>query len=347
MDARVGWWIDGMVGGMSRLLHGLRGAEHDTTGDLGPYLDRAPEELFPAPLGVPHVALRRSPAVLPGLEVSSLRFASQHEPVCPRYRERHERDYAVNRVAHARWMRRKHGPRKQLLVYVHGWLEPGPFIEESTLLPMLERRLDVDVAHVQLPFHGKRNPKSALFHGEFFWSADLVRSIEAVRQSVLDVRTAIEWFRARGYEQIGVTGMSLGGSITMLLACLRPTPDWIVPIVSHLKLSEAVEQAPILWRMKSDLEKWGVDRPRREELFRHIGLDDLHPALASERQLWVAARGDMYLTAPLVERQWEEWRRPPIVWIPTGHMTFPLALGTILDRMATFHRALPPGRAPG
>ena len=65
-----------------------------------------------------------------------------------------------------------------------------------------------------------------------------------------------------GVEEVGVTGISLGGSITMVLACLDPAPDYIVPIVSHLYLSEAVEEAPILWRMKTDLEHFGVGREK-------------------------------------------------------------------------------------
>ena len=340
MDARLGWWIDGAVGALSHVLHGVRGAQHDTVRDLAPYFDRTPDELFPAPRWVPDVSRRRALGPARGFVTESLSFASEHVPLCPRYRARHEREYAANATVHARWLHRPVGPRDRLLVYVHGWLEPGPFLEEATLLPMLARRLDVDAAHVQLPFHGKRNPRGALFHGEYFWSADMVRSLEAVRQSVLDVRTALGWFRARGYTEIGVTGMSLGGSITMLLACLESPPDWIAPIIAHLQLAEAVEEAPILWRMRADLERFGYDRAARAEIFRRLGLGALRPRLAPARQLWVAAEGDMFLTAPLVRRQWLDWGQPEVLWIPTGHMTFPLAIAAITERLASFHAGL-------
>ena len=163
------------------------------------------------------------------------------------------------------------------------------------LLPKLDEALDADVLHVQLPFHGARNPKSALFLGEFFWSADLVRSMEAVRQSCIDARTLLAWLRSQGYTEVGVTGISLGGSITMVLACVEPPPDYIVPIVSHIQLAEAVEEAPILWRMKADLERFGVDRARREEIFRRLGLGTMKPVLPPERQLWIMARDDVYI----------------------------------------------------
>ena len=225
-------------------------------------------------------------------------------------------------------------------MYVHGWLEPGPWIEEAVLLPKLDHALDVDVLHVQLPFHGVRNPISARFHGEFFWSGDLVRTIEALRQSCIDARTLVAWLRSLGYAEVGVTGISLGGSIAMLLACVAPLPDYIVPIVSHLQLAEAVEEAPILWRMKADLEGFGVGRAQREDIFRRLGIATMRPLLAPERQLWIMARNDVYIAAPLVERQWHAWGEPPIEWIAGGHMTFPLSLGRIVERTRSFHAAL-------
>src|SRR5258707_12737969 len=152
--------------------------------------------------------------------------------------------------------------------------------------------------------------------------------MEAVRQSVIDVRSAILFFRAQGYEQIGVSGISLGASITMITACGTPTPDYIIPIVGHLDLADAVENAPILWRMKSDLEKFGIEEPQRRELFARTGIPTMKPVLAPDRQLWIAARDDMYIAAKSVEKQWEAWGRPPIVWIGGRHHTFSIATAT-------------------
>ena len=340
----VGRGVDRIVGGLTHLLH-LRGAQQNTVDDLGPYLDLPAAVLVPAPVA-PRDLTRKRPLVPPlsgprGSTTETLSWHSQHVPLCPHYRARHAGEYARNQRVTARWMHPRSAPRRHALVYVHGWLEPGPWIEEAVLLPKLYDALDVDVLHVQLPFHGARNPKSALFHGEFFWSADLVRSIEAVRQSCIDARTLVAWLRSEGYEEVGVTGISLGGSITMVLACVAPAPDYIVPIVSHLQLAEAVEEAPILWRMKSDLERFGVNRVKREEIFRRLQLGGLHPVLAPQRQLWIMARDDVYIAAPLVEKQWREWGEPPIEWLPGGHMTFPLSLGRIVERTRTFHAALP------
>jgi dienelactone hydrolase len=333
--------VDRVIGGLTHLLH-LRAARENTVGDLGPYYGAPVEVLFPAPVAPRDLVRRRT--LLPrrgGQVLEVLTWHSQHVPLCPHYRARHAGEYARNQMVSARWVHPRSGPRKRALVYVHGWLEPGPWMEEAVLLPRFSEAMDVDVLHVQLPFHGSRNPQSSHFHGEFFWTADLVRSLEAVRQSCIDARTLVEWLRASGYEEVGVTGISLGGSITMVLACVSPTPDYIVPIVSHLQLAEALEDAPILWRMKEDLERFGIDRAQRKAIFDRIGLDRLRPVLPPERQLWIMARDDVYIAAPLVERQWHAWGEPPIEWIPGGHMTFPLSLARIVERTREFHEHLP------
>lgn len=123
----------------------------------------------------------------------------------------------------------------------------------------------------------------------------------------------------------------------MLTACVEGGPDYVVPMIAHLALTEAVEDAGILWRMKTDLERFGLDRARRKELFSRVRIGDARPVLAPERQLWVAAREDAYLRAELVARQAKAWGDPRVLWIDGGHMTFPLALDRIIDAM----RAVP------
>jgi len=341
----IGKPVDLLAGALTRILHGFRGASVNTVGDLGPYLDAPVEVMFPEPVAPRDLTRERSILPIGPRAAETLRWHSQHVPLCPHYRSRHAGEYERNLRVTARHIHPRGGARKRALIYVHGWLEPGPWVEEASFLPRLHDELDVDILHVQLPFHGSRNPRSALFHGEFFWSADLVRSLEAVRQSALDVRTLLAWLRARGYVEVGVTGLSLGGAITMLLGCVANPPDYIVPIIAHLQLAEAVEDASILWRMKDDLERFGIDRDQRKALFGRLGMGTLKPVLAPQRQLWVAARDDQYIKASLVEAQWRAWGCPPIEWLPGGHMTFPLHVGKLLARLKSFVATLP-SRSP-
>ncbi|HVU01694.1 MAG TPA: hypothetical protein VHE30_08080 [Polyangiaceae bacterium] len=338
----LGHTADLVAGKLSHVLHGLRGPKHGHLEELHHYLDLPLPELFPAPPSLDRVKAHRSLAV-PFAHTKTLSFRSDYEPLSPGYRIRHDREYRENHTAWVRWMKPDGRRRRGCLVYVHGWLEPGSWVEETFVFPRWARELDVDLAHVSLPFHGKRNMPGALFSGEYFWTADLVRSIEAVRQAIWDTRRFVSFLRGEGYEHVGVTGISLGGSIVMLLACLAPVPDYVIPIVGHLELGEAVENAEILWRMKQDLERFGVDEIGRRRIFSRLGLDSARPLLPGDRQLWIEAQEDAHIDPELVRKQWEAWGRPGIHWIPGGHMTFPLHLAEITRNMAALVRRVDRG----
>jgi len=330
----IGKKVDTAVGAMSRLLH-LRSARHNTIPDLEPYLDQEPQVLFPEPPRLPTPRIKRK-MLDRVFRTSTLSWQSTHEVLCPRYRRRHERGYKRNLTGWARWLRPDGEMRRDVIIYVHGWLEPGSWAEEASLFRHWSKVLDVDIVHVTLPFHGLRNPRTALFSGEFFWTADLVRTVEGVRQAVHDTRAVMAWLRERGYRRVGISGISLGGSLTMLLACLDPLPDFIAPIIGHLQLIDAVENAPILWRMKRDLERWGVDASQRRDLFERLGIADYEPLLSPTSQLWIEAEEDLYIDPDLVRQQWNAWGKPHLFWIPGGHMTFPLHVPKLSSRLKEF-----------
>jgi len=332
---------DVVAGRLSRILHGIRGPKENTLPDLEPYFDLPLATLFPEPPLLRTVAVERSLSSAL-LATTTLRWRSPHDVLCPRYRARHEREYAANHTVWARWLRPDGTRRKSCLLYVHGWLEPGSWVEEAFLFPRWTRELGLDILHVTLPFHGQRNPRGALFSGEYFWTADLVRSLEGVRQAICDVRSAMGWLREQGYDTIVVSGISLGGSLAMLLACLPPLPDYVIPIVAHLHLGEAVEHASILWRVKQDLERWGAGPVARWRLFDRLGIDRAVPLLSPKRQLWIEAREDGHIDPSIVVRQWAAWGEPALHWIPGGHMTFPLHLPEITATMRAFLSAPPP-----
>ncbi|HEX4335491.1 MAG TPA: alpha/beta hydrolase family protein [Polyangiaceae bacterium] len=327
--------VDLIAGQLSRILHGLRGPKVNTVPDLAPYFDKSLANLNPEP--PPLTGVRQHESVAARLlHTTTLSWQSGYPILSPDYAKRHATEYRCNQTAYARWLRPDTRSRRNCLLYIHGWLEPGSWVEEAFVFPRWLRELDVDIVHVSLPFHGRRNTRGALFSGEFYWTADLVRSFEGIRQALWDARSLMGWLRRQGYERVGATGISLGGSLAMLLACLEPLPDYVIPIVCHTMLAEAVEHAAILWRTKSDLERFGVHEAERREIFRRVGFDTAMPLLPAERQLWVEAREDAHIDPALVRRQWEAWGKPNIHWIDGGHMTFPTHLPEITEAMRAF-----------
>jgi dienelactone hydrolase len=77
-------------------------------------------------------------------------------------------------------------------------------------------RLGIAALRLTLPYHEERRPAD-LERADFLVSPNLGRSIQSMRQGVLDTRAAVSWLAEEGYERIGIAGTSIG-SCTAFLA---------------------------------------------------------------------------------------------------------------------------------
>ncbi|HSE39299.1 MAG TPA: hypothetical protein VLH08_00925 [Acidobacteriota bacterium] len=65
-----------------------------------------------------------------------------------------------------------------------------------------------------LPYHEERNPMKV--RADYFVSPNIGRTIQAMQQSVHDVRRAADWLQLEGYERLGIVGSSIGSCIGFL-----------------------------------------------------------------------------------------------------------------------------------
>ncbi len=68
-----------------------------------------------------------------------------------------------------------------------------------------------------MPYHFERSRRGSV-HADYMLSANVGRTVEAVRQAVYDGRKLIRWLRSEGYREISVLGMSLGSWVAGLIA---------------------------------------------------------------------------------------------------------------------------------
>ncbi len=341
----TGELLDNRIAIVSRIMGLLSAPSMNTIEDLSAFDGLSAQEIFAPPPQAPEVRLL--PALLsrrPGHGVEDFAFRSQYEPISPAYRKRYEAEPELHTVRGQLMTRDRREPGRgsgPTLIYLHGWAQPGVTFERLTLLPALMRALDMDVLFLDLPFHGRRKPAGARFHGERFLSADLVRMAEAFRQTIMDVRSLLVWLEEEGRGPVGLAGVSLGGTLAMLAACVEERLWFTAPIIGHLGLAEAVRDAPILLKMRGELADMGVDHDSLSDLLGKIGLGGLAPLLPPERIFIVGARHDTYITPDILEKQWEDWGRPSIYWYEGGHMMIPLFMGPIMKAMGAFVRGLP------
>jgi dienelactone hydrolase len=157
-----------------------------------------------------------------------------------------------------------------------------------------------------------------------------------LRQTLFDARTLLHWLLAEEARPVGVTGLSLGGALTLILTCLEDRFAFSIPLIAHMDLAALVADAPVLAKMRRDLRAFGWGPKEFGAFVKSIGWYGLRPQLPAERILMLAASDDRFFDPRLVERMWKRWGKPAIRWYPTSHMGFITYLPEVLRTMREF-----------
>jgi dienelactone hydrolase len=275
----------------------------------------------PPPAGVEVRAGRSAPWSFraPGGEVRALRFASPFVALNPAIRDEYAR-FTRNHTAVAQHWRHDGGPRPTLCV-IHGF-GASPYLLNSAFfaLPWLYSR-GYDVLLYVLPFHGPRRGHRIDANGFGLFAHGPSHFNEAMVQAVHDFRVFVDHLRAGGVEQIGVTGLSLGGYVSALLAAVEDRLACAIP-------NAAVVSIPGLIR---DWFPFGpalalagaLGRVDRADLERACALHcplTYAPLLPAERLMIIGGLGDRLAPPEQSELLWEHWGRPRLHWYPGNHI---------------------------
>ena len=108
-------------------------------------------------------------------------------------------------------------------------------------LARLLARSGISALRLSLPYHDVRMP-GELERADYIVSANVMRTLQACRQAVLDARRAVDWLAAQGFERIGILGTSLGSCLSLLTtahepriraAALNHVSPWFADVVWH------------------------------------------------------------------------------------------------------------------
>ena len=322
--------IDNTATALARLEMRRSEPNANTLDELHLYSDNSIEALFGAEPVIPQVEIRERRAVR-GFRWTDLDFQSASEPLSDPFREKRDQSCQTNERVHARWIRHSDGKRRPTMVFLHSWMATMSWFEDVALLPMFARRMDVDVLSMHLPYHGRRKPKLSAFHGEYFWTADLVRTFEAMRQSVHDARSLIAWIKQNDPGPVGVMGVSLGGMVALALASFEPSLEFAIPIAAHLDLAGVLEDAALLRPVRKELEEHGWQPSDVKAYTRSLGLHEVMPCIPKDRILFVVGKYDRILRTDRTEALWERWGNPAIHWFPAGHLGILTHIRGVLD----------------
>ena len=135
-----------------------------------------------------------------------------------------------NNVVHAQHWRHDDGPHPTLCV-IHGFLGSAYLFNGLFFSLPWFYRSGYDVVLYTLPFHGRRAQKGSPFSGYGFFQFGLAGFAEAMAQAVHDFRSVMDHLESTGVDRIALTGMSLGGYTSSLIASADDRLQAVIPNV--------------------------------------------------------------------------------------------------------------------
>lgn len=103
------------------------------------------------------------------------------------------------------WGKGKPRRRKAVVLLPHWNSSPGQHVALCEAIA----EFGISALRLSLPYHDRRMPPE-LTRADYAVSANVARTIDATRQSVIDVRSCFDWLEQQGYQDLGLVGTSLG-----------------------------------------------------------------------------------------------------------------------------------------
>ena len=296
---------------------------------------------FPAPAAPPRVSTRKANPVAQWVahgDVQHVSFQSSFEAVNPEMRNLW-RGLNRNNVVHAQHWRHDDGPHPTLCV-IHGFLG-SPYLFNGLFfsLPWFYRS-GYDVLLYTLPFHGRRAEKFSPFSGYGFFANGMAGMSEAMAQAVYDFQSVMDYLQSTGVDKIALTGMSLGGYTSSLIASADDRLEAVIPNVPVVTPESAFDD----WRPANQLVTLGrsvsgISRAAAEAASAFHGPLNYRPKVPKDRRLIITGLGDRLAPPEQAEALWEHWDRCALHWFPGNHILH-VSQPEYLRRITRFLRPL-------
>jgi dienelactone hydrolase len=252
---------------------------------------------------------------------------------------------AENNIAQARLFtprrERKNKPRAAVVVLPQWNAQPDSHVEACRIF----NGLGMTALRLTLPYHQERKPPD-IERAEHLVSSNIGRTIQSMRQAVLDTRAAVRWLKDQGFERIGVLGTSIGSCIGFLAFAHDPAID--VGVFNHVSgyVADVVWQGISTQHVRKGIET-DLTVNELREFWTPISPVPFIPRLLDMKprpMRFIAARYDLTFPVDLSRQVIAEVKNLGIdldvVWLPCGHYTTAELPWKAIDawKIATFMR---------
>ncbi|MCX6934906.1 MAG: hypothetical protein NTZ01_01715 [Verrucomicrobia bacterium] len=172
-----------------------------------------------------------------------------------------------------------------------------------------------------LPYHFRRRPKGT-WSGELVFGGNLIRSAEAIRQSVTEVRMVTRMLKAAGAPEVGLWGMSLGGWVAGLTLCQEPglACGWLVQPIPDV--ATAIWDSEGGWVLRRQMEHRGLDRSKVERLLPLVCPSHGKLKLPADRVLIVGGSHDSVAPPIKLKALAQSWGAAHYREVGQGHIGY-------------------------
>lgn len=288
--------------------------------DLGTAHD--PELSFPAPPEPPRVSSRPANPIAEWMahgRVQNIKFKSSFEAINPAVREQW-RGYERNNVVRAQHWVHDDGPHPTLCV-VHGFMGSAYLANGLFFALPWFYRSGYDVLLYTLPFHGARAEKFSPFSGYGYFADGFAGFAESMAQAVHDFRSVMDYLEHTGVDRIALTGISLGGYTSALVASVDDRVQAVMPNVPVVAVDDLLDTwfpANRVFQLASRVT--GTDREFSADAAMYHSPLNYEPLVPKDRRLIITGLGDRLAPPEQAEKLWEHWDRCALHWFPGNHV---------------------------
>jgi dienelactone hydrolase len=266
-----------------------------------------PERYRLAPCEFAYELTRKRDLAVSGIEIHRLTFPSPVQSAHP-----------ANNTVHADYYRPKGpGPFPCVIVLdIMGGNESIARLFASTLA-----QNSIGGLFVYMPYYGPRRPPGSKLR---LVSPDINHSLDAIRQTVLDLRWATAWMASRPEidgRRLGIMGISLGSFMAALTAEMEPRLGRVAVLLGGGGFVDAYYDDPRAALYRKAWEALGGTRERVAQMLAPVDPLTCAANLKDRKVLILAAKRDEIVPPRMAQALWEATGRQQIAWFDAGHYT--------------------------
>ena len=113
-----------------------------------------------------------------------------------------------NNTAYAQYFPHSENRKSAVVVLPHWNAKAGTYFDLCGFF----NKVGLSALRLTLPYHEERMPPE-LERADYLVAPNVGQTLQSLRQSVVDTRSAVRWLKLQGYEKVGIVGTSIGSCV--------------------------------------------------------------------------------------------------------------------------------------